>query len=498
MSKKVSAAFLLLACLSYGQSLFTAPAVARAAQLRDVVISEVAWAGSGDSSSDEWIELYNNTSQAINLTGWVIDDHNGAQTYPLQGTIAAHSYFLLESREIATSIVGDMIKSTSLSNSGDSLVVKDASQNVVDTVNSANAAWFAGSNTTHATMERINVQSDGDQATNWHSGASIATATSSSGGTIVGSPKAANTGSTTTPSESTSITSSLSASVIRNDQDISVSYQIQNAGNISNFGFDISYDPTMLSFSSATEGDFLKSSGSTSFQSGLLNNHAGNIVIGSARTENPLTGKNGNGTLFTLNFHTTSSAHGSTTIEIKPTSFLSTPSSHIPNPLWPNSILTIQNSTVNTISNLRATQGTERYSIQLNWDSASNGPFQVYREAPNDQWQLLGTTPTTSFLDHEGVVLGGNIVPQMEYQYRVSSGDLSTAQTISGSDERGLKADNNHTDKVDGNDLEQIARLWTTESTDSAFKAPVDTNIDGLIGGEDLLDLAVDWAKTYQ
>ncbi len=498
MSKKVSAAFLLLACLSYGQSLFTAPAVAQAAQLRDVVISEIAWAGSGDSSSDEWIELYNNTSQAINLTSWAIDDHNGAQTYPLQGTIAAHSYFLLESREIATSVVGDMIKSTSLSNSGDSLVLKDASQNVVDTVNSANAAWFAGSNTTHATMERINLQSDGDQASNWHSGAGIATATSSNGGTIVGSPKAANTGTASTPVTTTTISSTISPSIVRNDQDVSVSYQIQNASNISNFGFDISYDPAVLNFTSATEGDFLKSSGSTSFQSGLLNNQAGNIVIGSARTENPLTGKNGNGTLFTLNFHALSSAHGETTLEIKPSSFLSTPSSHISNPQWPNSILSIQNSAVNSISNLRATEGAERYSIQLNWDSTSSGPFQVYRQGLHDQWQLLGTTTTTSFLDHEGVLLGGNIVPQMEYQYRVSSGDPATTQTISGSDERGLKADNNHTDKVDGNDLEQIARLWTIESTDSAFKAPIDTNIDGLIGGEDLLDLAVDWAKTYQ
>lgn len=497
MSKKVSAVFLLLACLSYGQSLFTAPAIAKAAQLRDVVISEIAWAGSGDSSSDEWIELYNNTNQLINLTGWVIDDHNGAQTYPLQGTITAHSYFLLESREIATSIVGDMIKSTSLSNNGDSLVLRDASQNVVDTVNSTNAAWFAGSNTTHATMERINLQSDGDQASNWHSGASIATATSSSGGTIVGSPKAANTGSTTTP-ETTTVSSATSPNIIRNDQDISVSYQVQNASNVSNFGFDISYDPTMLSFTSATEGDFLKSSGSTSFQSGLLNNQAGNIVIGSARTENPLTGKSGNGTLFTLNFHTSSSAYGPSPVEVKSTSFLSSPSEHIAGTQWPNTVLAIQNSTVNTITNLRASPGTERYSIELNWDSASNGPFQIYRQSPHDQWQLLGTTSTTNFLDHDSVVLGGNIVPQMEYQYRVSSGDLTTAQTTSGSDERGLKADNNHTDKVDGNDLEQIARLWTTESTDSSFKAIVDTNIDGLIGGDDLLDLAVDWAKTYQ
>ena len=36
-----------------------------AANLGDVVINEVAWAGSGDNSNDEWIELYNTTSQLL-------------------------------------------------------------------------------------------------------------------------------------------------------------------------------------------------------------------------------------------------------------------------------------------------------------------------------------------------------------------------------------------------------------------------------------------------
>ena len=42
---------------------------------RDVVISEIAWMGTTASSNDEWIELYNNTSSAIDFAGWTPSDH---------------------------------------------------------------------------------------------------------------------------------------------------------------------------------------------------------------------------------------------------------------------------------------------------------------------------------------------------------------------------------------------------------------------------------------
>lgn len=501
MTKKVSTIFLLLATFSYGQSLFSSIPLTQAAQLRDVVISEIAWAGSGDSASDEWLELYNNTDTPITLTNWSIDDDNGAQTYLLQGTIAGHSYYLIESREIATSITADLVKSTSLSNAGDSLALKDANQNIIDTVNGNSGVWFAGSNTAHASMERISLNSDGDQASNWRTAGTIAPATSSAGGPIVGSPQ--NSGNTIQPTSTSAPTtltllSSVNPNTVHNDQDITISFAIQNATNISNYGLDIGYDHDQLTFISANEGDFLKGNGNTSFQSGLQNNQPGTIVIGAARTESPLTGKSGNGALFTLLFHTNSTAHGSTTVTLKPTSFLSTPSSHFNNITWPVTTFSIANSSSINISNLRASQGPERYSIQLNWDSNSDGPFQIQRQDSQGSWQILGTTTTTSFLDRDSVLLGGNIVPHLTYHYRVSSNDGGNNQQVSGEELRGLKSDNTRSDRVDGGDLEQIARLWTLETTDNQFNAKADTNFDGSISGEDLLDVAVDWAKTYQ
>ena len=77
-----------------------------------VVINEVAWAGSSASAYDEWIELYNTTGSAINLTGWKIVDDNGAQTYNLSGTIPANGYFLIERTQAVTSVTADVLVSS--------------------------------------------------------------------------------------------------------------------------------------------------------------------------------------------------------------------------------------------------------------------------------------------------------------------------------------------------------------------------------------------------
>ena len=70
--------------------------VAHAASPGSVVINEIAWMGSLDSTSDEWIELYNTTSSDIDLTGWTIDD-DGSSTYSItSGVLPANGYFLIE------------------------------------------------------------------------------------------------------------------------------------------------------------------------------------------------------------------------------------------------------------------------------------------------------------------------------------------------------------------------------------------------------------------
>ena len=60
-----------------------------------VVISEVAWAGTAASSTDEWIELWNPGAADVDLTGWVLTD-GGDIHADLGGTIGAGGFYLLE------------------------------------------------------------------------------------------------------------------------------------------------------------------------------------------------------------------------------------------------------------------------------------------------------------------------------------------------------------------------------------------------------------------
>jgi beta-lactamase superfamily II metal-dependent hydrolase len=159
-----------------------------------VVINEVAWAGSAASASDEWIELYNTTNSAINLSGWRIVDDGGVQIYNLSGTIAAKGYFLIERSQAATSVTGDLLVSgLSLANTGDSLELQDTGGGRIDSVNYTGGAWYAGTTTGYYTMERKQATVGGSAASNWaHNNGVIRNGTNSGGGAINGTPREKN------------------------------------------------------------------------------------------------------------------------------------------------------------------------------------------------------------------------------------------------------------------------------------------------------------------
>ena len=108
-----------------------------AANPGDVVINEVAWMGTDDSSSDEWIELYNNTDSAIDLTGWTMEDDGGVIDMSFSGvTIPARCYIVIvNSSDNFTDVTMDIVDSSiGLSNTGEQLVLKDNIGSVIDTV----------------------------------------------------------------------------------------------------------------------------------------------------------------------------------------------------------------------------------------------------------------------------------------------------------------------------------------------------------------------------
>lgn len=162
----------------------------------DVVINEVAWMGTAYSYNDEWIELYNNSSSPIDLTGWGLKAVDGSPNISLVGTIPAKSYFLLERTDDETirDLEADQIYTGALENIGENLELRDASDSLVDSVPcETNGGWFAGENDGAYTMERIDSGSSGTTKNNWHTNDGITrNGADANGNPINGTPKAEN------------------------------------------------------------------------------------------------------------------------------------------------------------------------------------------------------------------------------------------------------------------------------------------------------------------
>jgi hypothetical protein len=145
-----------------------------------VVINEIAWAGTDASSSDEWIELYNTSTTAQDLSGWTITALDGKPTLTLSGSIAPLSYILIERTgdDTVSDIAADLVipfSGGSLENAGETLELRDATGVVIDSV-VCDAGWFAGSaSPDYATMERIDALAPGGQAGNWASNTGLVT-----------------------------------------------------------------------------------------------------------------------------------------------------------------------------------------------------------------------------------------------------------------------------------------------------------------------------------
>ncbi|MCJ7813633.1 lamin tail domain-containing protein [bacterium] len=162
--------------------------------IRDIVINEIAWMGTEASTSDEWIELYNNTSSDVDLNGWMLVFTDNDPIVSLSDTIPANGYLLLERTDDNTvsDISADQIYIGNLGNTGESLQLKDSSGQIIDEVNCVQG-WFAGTNSPKITMERIHSDSVGSDSLNWASNDGIVqNGIDANGDPIHGTPRAQN------------------------------------------------------------------------------------------------------------------------------------------------------------------------------------------------------------------------------------------------------------------------------------------------------------------
>nr|WP_263013019.1 tandem-95 repeat protein [Ancylothrix sp. D3o] len=163
-----------------------------------VVINEVAWMGTQANATDEWIELFNPTSNAIDLTGWTIPSGTGTTITITNGVIAAGGYFLLERTSDATvnSLPANFVYTGGLNNTtGTSLTLRSSEGTIIDSANADGGVWPAGSNTAATarfTMERIDPTSP-DIDSNWRTNNGIIrNGTDALGNNILGTPSAQN------------------------------------------------------------------------------------------------------------------------------------------------------------------------------------------------------------------------------------------------------------------------------------------------------------------
>jgi len=141
----------------------------------DLVISEIAWAGTAASANDEWIELQNIGGDAIELEGWrlLIGESPDVATIAIHlgevagktvesrtATLAPGAFLLLERTDDTTvsDIMADIIYTGTLSNSGVMLYLVDPAGTTVDRVDLAAWGWSGGgsgdADVPYATMER--------------------------------------------------------------------------------------------------------------------------------------------------------------------------------------------------------------------------------------------------------------------------------------------------------------------------------------------------------
>ena len=140
-----------------------------------IVITEINFKSAPEADSDDWIELYNRTGAAIDLTGWQFSDGAGhAYAFPPDTVLWPDSYLVLCRDRIKFKAVHPHVKhllgnfAFGLGSEGESIRVLDAENRIVDRVDYASVApWPQTAGGTGYTIELMDVSSDNNLGENW-------------------------------------------------------------------------------------------------------------------------------------------------------------------------------------------------------------------------------------------------------------------------------------------------------------------------------------------
>lgn len=192
---------------------------AHAQEAPNIIIEEIAWAGSNFSIADEWIELANLGNATATIGGYALHDvvdpdriitiPDGAEIPPF-GTYLIANYAETDMKSALMTPVQLVTTSVSLSNSKLGLELRNALGTPIDRAGNGETP-SAGSSGSFASMIRTNATSSGDQADSW-----IAATTSSNWKVDIlnkGTPGVCDLCEAPSPTGSTISTEEVSASV---------------------------------------------------------------------------------------------------------------------------------------------------------------------------------------------------------------------------------------------------------------------------------------------
>ena len=143
--------------------------------LDQVIITEINSDSAPEADTDDWIELYNRSETAIDLTGWRLVDADGqAYEFPSGHVFWPHDSLVLCRNRVKFAAVHPRIENLlgnfefGLAGGGESIRILDAQQRVRDRVDYASVApWPDTARNTGYTIELIDISKDNELGENW-------------------------------------------------------------------------------------------------------------------------------------------------------------------------------------------------------------------------------------------------------------------------------------------------------------------------------------------
>ena len=302
----------------------------------------------------------------------------------------------------------------------------------------------------------------------------------------------------TTAADSTSITPNPDDTTPQIGDTINVVIDLGTVTDLYAVSFDLIYDPAVLDYTGAVEGNLLNSDGgATLFYAAPLDGNEANgvIVVGGSRSGD-IGGVSGSGNVATLTFDVIGGEACADSLFAFANAVLEGPAQGSTiTATWNGGSITLE---LSEPSNPAVADAGTHDQLNLSWDAVTNATdYEVFRsDDTGGTFTSLGATGgSTSFNDNSC------IIPTMSYYYKVKaladSGTCISEFSVEASGYAdGLIGDINLDGRVDGRDLSTFARSFGAAPADGNWNCQADFDRTDLIDGSDLSLMTANFGLT--